>query len=46
MMTVSEAICIAEQAHVATKSGKRALTKETIALIVLAQRVRELTRAS
>ena len=46
-MTVSEALCVAEQTYLSTKNLKSVnLTKEAIALIVLAQRVRELTRAS
>jgi hypothetical protein len=46
-MTVSEALCVAEQVYISTKNLKGAnLTKEAIALVVLAQRVRELSRTS
>ena len=46
-MTVSEALCVAEQAYNSTKNLRNAnLSKEVVALIVLAQRVRELSRAS
>jgi len=46
-MTVSEALCVAEQVYISTKNLKGAnITKEALALIVLAQRVRELSRAS
>lgn len=43
-MTVSEALCVAEATYLVIKGG-RIPTKAERALIVLAQRVRELTLA-